>query len=103
MEISGACGHGQWALDARAGAQGETWAGLVSVAIIAIRAAHACVSGLLVSGWRRALRQKATVLKWLCLVWERCPEVMSGLTRATRLSTAVCGGLLSVKTAVEIR
>lgn len=62
------------------------------------------------SGWWRALRQKATTLKRLslrrprpslCPVWRQCPEVMSGLTQATCLSTALCGGVLSVKILIE--
>lgn len=94
-----------------AGGKVERWAGFASVGIVAVGRYYACVSRLLVSGWWRALRQKATVLKWLslrrprsclCLVWEQCPEVMSGFAQATCLSTAVCGGGLVVKILIEM-
>lgn len=72
---------------------------------------HGCVNRLLVSGQWRALRQRATILNWLslrrshswlCFLWEQCPEVMSGLTQAVCLSTAVCGGVLSMKILIEM-
>lgn len=39
---------------------------------------------------------------WLCWVWEQCPEVMSGLTQTPCLSTAVCGGVVSMKRLIEM-
>lgn len=59
----------------------------------------------------RALRQKATVLKWLSLrrsrpwlglLWEQWSEAMSRLTHATCLSTTLRGVVLMVETSVEI-
>ena len=65
MEISEASDHGRQALFGGAGAQVRRGGGGVLSVVISAVGALACVIRLLVSGWWRALRRKAAVLKWL--------------------------------------
>ena len=65
MEISETGDYGRQVLFGGTGGTGEMgWGGVLSVVISAV-CTLACVSRLLVSGWWRALRRKAAVLKWL--------------------------------------